>query len=395
LQTVIAKLKDEMSKVWQMVALSEILTPVSRPESVDPQKDYRLLGARWYAGGLYVKETKPGSQIQAAKLYRVEENDFVYNRLFAWKGSFAIATGENAGCYVSNEFPSFAINPEIADGHYLWRYFSRAITWDEALGLSTGGTPTSRNRLKEEKLLAMKIPLPSLDEQQRIVARIEELATKIEEARSLRQESAESVFALIASLHLNLSGERIVGLEDFLRLDEEREEIEYGKEYPQVGVKGFGQGLFARETLSASQTTYKAFNRLYEGAVVLSQVKGWEGALAVCPSDLAGRYVSPEYRTFRCIPEEALPKYLDAIFSTPWFWTQLSSLSRGVGGRRERIRPEHFLSLEIPMPKVAQQKQAASAFEALEKVRSLQIESAAELDSLLPAILDKAFKGEL
>ena len=54
--------------------------------------------------------------------------------------------------------PRFAIKQSRADAHYLWRYFSRVSAWEDALGLSTGGTPTSRNRLKEEKFLAMKNP---------------------------------------------------------------------------------------------------------------------------------------------------------------------------------------------------------------------------------------------
>src|SRR5207249_8193310 len=109
------------------------------------------------------------------------QEDFVYNRLFAWKGSFAVATEANAGCYVSNEFPCFAIDQDRADAKFLWRYFSRASPWEEALGLSAGGTPTSRNRLKEEKFLSMEIPIPPLPQQRRIVARIEELAAKIHE----------------------------------------------------------------------------------------------------------------------------------------------------------------------------------------------------------------------
>jgi type I restriction enzyme S subunit len=382
-----------MSKAWPMIALGEIARPVIRPIAVIPGQLYRTIGVKWWGEGAYERETIDGSRTAAKTLSIVRCGDFIINKIWVRHGSTAIASDDVDGCAASGEFPTFELDQARVLSRWIhWQTKTRDF-WTKCDNLSRGSS--GKNRIKPELFLTIKIPLPPLGEQWRIVARIEELTAKIEEVRSLRQESAESVFALIASLHLNLSGERIVSLKDFLRLDEEREEIEYGKEYPQVGVKGFGQGLFARETLNASQTTYKAFNRLYEGAVVLSQVKGWEGALAICPSDLAGRYVSPEYRTFRCTPEEALPKYLGAIFSTPWFWTRLSSLSRGVGGRRERIRPEHFLGLEIPMPTVGQQKQAVSVFEALEKVRSLQIESAAELDALLPAILDKAFKGEL
>jgi type I restriction enzyme, S subunit len=53
--------------------------------------------------------------------------------------------------------------------------------------------------LKVDKLLAMKIPLPPLSEQQRIVARIEELAARIEEARGLRRQAVEESEALVSS----------------------------------------------------------------------------------------------------------------------------------------------------------------------------------------------------
>ncbi|MDI7260370.1 MAG: restriction endonuclease subunit S, partial [Thermodesulfobacteriota bacterium] len=188
-----------MSKSWPMVPLREVLTPVTRPEAVDPEKTYHILGAHWYAKGLYTKDIRSGSQIQAKNLYRVEQGDFVYNRLFAWKGSFAVASEENHGCYVSNEFPCFSVNKVWIDSRYLWRYFSRAGVWEEALGLSTGGTPTSRNRLKEDRLLAMKIPLPALEDQRRIVAKIDELASKIEEASSLRQHATKETDSIMDS----------------------------------------------------------------------------------------------------------------------------------------------------------------------------------------------------
>ena len=83
---------------WPLVPLADLLRRVRRREIVKPDKTYDILGAHWYAGGLYVKHSKPGSQIRAKYVYRVEHDDFVYNRLFAWKGSFAIATKENGGC---------------------------------------------------------------------------------------------------------------------------------------------------------------------------------------------------------------------------------------------------------------------------------------------------------
>src|SRR5579872_7049398 len=189
-----------MSNKWPRVPLGEVLQPVSRPEPVESDKLYRLLGAHWYAKGLYVKEEKLGSEIRARSVYRVEKGDFVYNRLFAWMGSFAFADTSVHNCYVSNEFPCFHVHPERLDGRFLWRYFSRTDSWKEALGLSTGGTPTSRNRLKEARLLGMAISLPSLVEQQRIVARVEAIASRIAEAQRLREELTEDGDRLLVQM---------------------------------------------------------------------------------------------------------------------------------------------------------------------------------------------------
>jgi type I restriction enzyme, S subunit len=88
---------DSVSAKWPKVKFGEVLLPVSRPELVCAEGTYRVLGAHWYGKGLYVKAQLNGSDIQAQRLYRVEIGDFVYNRLFAWKGSFALATDNDSG----------------------------------------------------------------------------------------------------------------------------------------------------------------------------------------------------------------------------------------------------------------------------------------------------------
>jgi type I restriction enzyme S subunit len=382
------------SKGWPMVPLGEVLTQVAREERVTPTRDYSLLGVRWYAKGLFVKESKPGSAIRADTLYRVEQGDFVYNRLFAWKGSFAAADGECHGCHVSNEFPCFTVDERRMLGKYLLYYLSRETSWTEALDLSSGGTPISRNRLKEAEFLAMSVPLPPRAEQDRIVARLDALAAKLEEARRLGGELLDEAQAMILSLHFSRTGERRVKVGQLVTLDEDQEPIRPDREYPQVGIRSFGGGLFAKPAVSGAATTYERFNRLASGMVVLSQVKGWEGAIAVCSDEFAGLFASPEYRTFRCIPDQCLPEYLSAIMATPWFHGLLATATRGQGARRERTRPEMFSEIELPMPTVPEQRRLVPAFQRLQMLPVLQYCTAANLEALMPAALDRAFRGE-
>ena len=384
-----------MKKEWPKVRLWEVLTQVDRSEAIDASRIYRLMGVRWYGQGLFVREEKIGAEIAANRVYSLKPGDFVYNRLFAWKGSFAVAGPEAHEAYVSNEFPCFLADRTRLDPNFLLWLFREARAWSKVLGLSTGATPTSRNRLKESAFLAIEIPLPPLVEQRRVVTRIEELAAQINEASSLRQQAAEEVEAFIISVHVQLAGNRRKALGELLLLDEDVVSIAPAGTFPQVGVRSFGGGLFPKSAVSGMETTYKRFNRLYDGALVLSQVKGWEGAVAICPSELAGRFVSPEYRTFRCVADEARASYLAPLVRTKWFWRNLTRATRGVGARRERTRPEQFLEIELPMPNVEKQKQGEALFADMNLLKHLQAETSAELDALPPAILDRAFNGDL
>jgi len=377
-----------MANGWHPTPFGELLTGISRPEPIKRDQIYRILGMRWYAKGLFAKEDKPGHIIQANELFRVDKGDFVYNRLFAWKGSFGIVDETSDGGYVSGEFPCFRIITELLEPKYLLFYLSQEPVWNEISRRSSGQTNISRLRLKVPDFLAMEIPLPPLDVQRRIVERIDGLARRVEEARRLRIDVDHSLSSLIVSLHLAASKDKLVKLGEILDLYEEKVDIRPDETYPQVGIKAYGLGIFFREILTGSQTTYRNFNQLYEGAIVLSQVKGWEGAIAVCPERLIGYYASPEYRTFRCKPELCSPSYLSVLISTSWFYSKLSTMSRGVGGRRERLRPEYFLDLSLPMPDLNEQVK-------LKQASDFHSETQGRLDALMPSVLDRAFKGEL
>jgi type I restriction enzyme, S subunit len=64
-----------------------------------------------------------------------------------------------------------------------------------------------------------------------------------------------------------------------------------------------------------------------------------------------------------------------------------------------RLRSELLKGIRIPFPPLPEQRRIVSELDALQTeidaLKRLQAETAAELDALLPSILDKAFKGEL
>ena len=160
--------------------MRDVVQQIVRRNRVDSNSSYRMLGVRWYSGGCFVRDTVTDSDIKAHHVYAVVPGDFIYNRLFAWKGSFALVPSEFEGCFVSNEFPTFIVDKEKLAGAYLLLLFSQPYMWKRAAVLSTGTTSISRNRLNEDDLLALRIALPPLQEQNAIVAVLEAVESSIQ-----------------------------------------------------------------------------------------------------------------------------------------------------------------------------------------------------------------------
>jgi len=153
------------------IRLDQLLERRAESEGVDDDETYTFLGMRWYGGGPFAREVIPGIAVRAKKVFRVRAGDVIYNRLFAWKGSFGVIDDRTAGSVVSNEFPTFTVNREAVDAAYLRLCLEQPAFWAAAEELSTGSTPTSRNRLKEEQFLGMSIPVPCPAAQQAAVVK--------------------------------------------------------------------------------------------------------------------------------------------------------------------------------------------------------------------------------
>ena len=88
-----------------------------------------------------------------------------------------------------------------------------------------------------------------------------------------------------------------VKLGTVLRLDLDRMPVDPSVSYPMVGVLSFGRGLLEREPIENGKTSFRLFNRLKAEHVVMSQLFGWEGALAFSDEKFAARFLSPQFPT--------------------------------------------------------------------------------------------------
>jgi type I restriction enzyme S subunit len=397
-----------MKNGWPTVALGEVLQPVVRGETPQPGKLYRQLGVRLWGEGAYAREAIDGSETRYPTFSRVEADDVVVNKIWARNGSVAVVREELAGYYVSTEFPTFAPRPDRLEPRWMHWLTKTPGFWQQCDERARG--TSGKNRIRPEQFLQVEIPLPALGEQRRIVARIEQLAAQIEEARRLRYKAAEETEALrrhaidAALSHSSLAREP---LERFLAeplingLSIPKASIGSGITFAKVGVVNTGK-FNAEETkqvdvnLSADSPYW-----LKRGDIVVSRGN---------TSDLVGRAAVYEGRPPKCAfadllirirvkRDEVEPRFLAAFFHSSEARTYIESQIIGSSSTMPKISQPKLRAMPVPSLPLTEQRRIVGYLDGLAgKVAALarlQSETASELDALLPSILDKAFKGEL
>lgn len=376
-------------KAWSTVALGELIQRSDEPAEIDLAAEYHEVTIKLWGKGVISRGKVSGSDVVSARRV-VRTNQLILSKIDARNGAIGLVPPELDGAIVSNDFPSFDFcDPNRCDAAFMG-WLVRSPPFVELCRAASEGT-TNRVRIKEDRFLNQQIALPPLAEQQAIVARLDTLAEKTRQLEAHMDAADRISSLLLLSLHHKLAAKRRVKLSDVLELKELSEAVTPAGSYPQVGVRGFGGGLFSKAAIGGTETSYKAFNRLYEGAIVLSQVKAWEGAIARCPKELDGWFVSPEYRTFQCIPGLASDEYFGELIRTEWFWSQLQDATRGVGARRERTRPERFLNIELPMPHIGDQLRIVEMLKRQVPLKAKHTAIRKANAALLPAMLERVF----
>lgn len=391
---------------WPQVPLGEVLVANERAERVQPLREYRLLGVRLDGQGPFLRETKFGSQVSASTFHRVEAGDFIYSRLFAWRGAFGVIPQEMDGCHVSGEFPTFRPISCKADVEFVRLWFRLGDTLDRVLADCTGSTPLTRNRFKEEFFLRLRIPLPSLPEQRRIVSRIEELAAKVEEAVSLRHQSIAERDALtgsaVAALLGAAQGKGCLG--DYVV------DCSYGTsrktDDDDTGTPILRMGNIQQGRLNLRNLKYlhldlseRAKLLLRHGDIVVNRTNSADlvGKCAVFNLDYECSFASYLIR-LRLDTGRADSGLVAAWINSPAGRAYMFRERKQMTGQAN-VNATKLKALPIALPDLAAQRRVVGELDALQakvdELKRLQAETQAELDALLPSILDRAFRGEL
>jgi len=399
-----------MSKVWKTVTLGEVVRQRKEFIEIDDLQTHKRARVQLHAKGIVLRDIVEGSLVKTKRQQVARAGEFLVAEIDAKVGGFGMVPDELDGAIVSSHYFLFQIDETKLERRFL-DFFIRTPSFRDQVEAQGS---TNYAAIRPAHVLAYQIPLPPLSEQRRIVARIEGLAAEIAEAKRLRQEAVKEAEAIVprtlSSLLDDAAWPRCL-------LDDVLGENPRNGLGPQAEIERMGRPMLRINAVSSAPTKFvdmTAFKSVEVSPEVAAPfvVRDADVFIVRYNGDI-NRVAKPAiYRGYnadgavypdklirlRADPKRIDPEFLVTALNSRTVRAQVEELGKTTAGNIG-VSGGNVKGFQLPLPPLPEQRRIVAELDALQEqvdaLKLLQVETAAELDALLPAILDRAFKGEL
>ncbi|TLM84012.1 restriction endonuclease subunit S [Pseudarthrobacter sp. NamE2] len=388
------------------VVFGDVLRQHTRTERITNTASETFVTLRLNAKGAIKRNVGEGKTPQPFTGYRVTSGQFIYSRIDARNGAFAIIPKSLDGAVVSKDFPVFDIDRSKVDPRFLLMCVGNKSFVDGIRTLSFGAT--NRQRVKEEVFLNLRLELPPLDEQRRIAA----ILDKADDLRTKRREALAHLDTLTQSIFHSMFGDPEsswpeLTIEDLA--DRHKGAIRTGpfgsqlltSEFTDEGIAVIGidnavSNQFAwKERRYISPEKYQTLRRYtVRPGDLLVTIMGTLGRCAVVPSDIPPAINTKHLCCITLNRKMAVPEWLHSYFLRSDAASQyLRQTTKGaiMGGLNMGI----IKKMPVLLPPLELQHTFANRVAAVERLKELHRKHLTELDVLFVSLQHRAFRGEL
>jgi len=396
----------ELPEGWKWVKLRDVLKEDRR--TINPQEypdeEFFLITMDCVESntGRLIKVIKcRGKEIKSAK-YVFDTRHILYGKLRPYLNKVYVPDREGI---CTTEFIPFI--PTKAIREYIAFYLRKKEVVEFAMRHITG---TRQPRVIIDEFLNYPIPLPPIEEQKRIVTRIKELMSRIEEAKRLRKlakEEAEKIMQ--AALHKVFSRAKekwgLTKLTKICKINPSKSEVKHLPDnmqvtfVPMVAINEIS-GRIEKPEVRLLGEVRNGYTYFRENDVLFAKITPCmeNGKSAIARNLVNGiGFGSTEFHVLRPL-DIVLPEWIFFYIRQKSFRDYAARYMTGSVGQ-QRVPARFLKNVKIPLPPLEEQKKMIAFLnrirETLESLRNLQQSTDEELEKLVPAILNKAFRGEL
>lgn len=303
----------------------------------------------------------------------------------------------------NQQFNSFKCNEEQVLPQFVAYYF---LTQKASLQMIAG--ETTFKHIVIPKLLKFRIPLPPLDEQKRIATRIEEILSRVEQAKKLREEALKDAEAIMQSalyevfLRAEERGWEWKNLTQVCKIDCESRNPSVAapnEEFAYIDISGIESGtgkIREVKKILGKDAPSRARRVIHTNDVIMSTVRPYLKSFAIIPEEYDNQMCSTGFAVLSC-GQSMLPKYL--LYGLFWDGVIDQCNKMMIGAHYPALNSRQVAEIRIPVAFIAEQRSIITCLDRLqEKVEMLkqtQSKTKEELEAIIPTVLDRAFRGEL
>lgn len=150
-----------------MLRIGEILNRNKTAVTIEDDKTYKRVTIRVRNGGVVLRDEVTGENIGTKRQFLVSRGQFILSKIDARNGAMGIIPESLDGAIVTQDFLAYDIDKLRINPQYLVLVSTTKQFIDFCQSCSSG--TTNRQRVDEAQFLNIKIPVPSLDEQDKLI----------------------------------------------------------------------------------------------------------------------------------------------------------------------------------------------------------------------------------
>ena len=337
------------------------------------------------------KRTAKGNEFKVKRRIKLKPGDLVISKLHTQNGLFAYADREYAS---TTTFIPLKVKENLIDKKFL--FYSLRIFIKKLGSVDTVG----RETYSKEQILSLKIPVPPLPIQQKIVERLDAIK-KAQELNDKQIELAEELFQSLLHRELDPKGKKW----EIKKLGEYLVQFDRGISWSHKNERGSVAVLripnIEEGQINLNELKYIDVDgengKLQKNDIVMVASNGnpdLVGRSALVTEREEGMRFASFLTRLKFDDTKLLPQYAHLFLLTLTFKRELRRKIATTSGIYN-LRKEYIENIKISLPPLETQQKIVEKLSAVQEYKKKLLERKQKLQELFESVLDKSFKGEL
>ena len=394
--------KIAFSKEYPMMRIGEFLKRNKTALVIEDDVIYKRPRIRVRNGGISLRDEILGEKIGTKNQFLICKGQFLLSKIDARNGAFGVVPEKLDGGIITGNFWTFDVDYNIVNPHYL-ALLTTTDAFIQFCEQASNGT-TNRHYLQEPLFLNIKVPVPSLEEQNKLVKAYNDimLFIKMEERKAIDIDVKATVSvrnALGVAPYPGHVEKKLVHYIDYGAIDSwSVPQILHAENSP------FGKSKFACKKLSdlafinpktdlsmlsdtdnmsfipmedisddygewtgkrvGSKSNVKGYTKFQDGDIIWARITPCmqNGKSTILTNLVNGKgYGSTEFHVIRIKSNNVLPQYIHTLLRHFDVLSDAKKYFTGSAGQ-QRVPTSYLENLLIPVPPLEVQKQIADEY---------------------------------